>query len=122
MSTVLRLYLGWRLLRLFRPVLRAGPVVAATSTLYLGQAPCEQVSKGRGPGWCRSVAKPAAGARARVRTRTGGRRHEAISASSTGLDHCGIARRESRLSSNEVRFACNADGWGDRIARGPTLA
>jgi len=39
MGAVLRLYLGWRLFRLFRPVLGTGLIVAAALALHVGRAP-----------------------------------------------------------------------------------
>jgi len=37
-ASVLRLYLGWRLFRLLRPVLGAGVIVAAALALHVGHA------------------------------------------------------------------------------------
>jgi hypothetical protein len=38
-ASVLRLYLGWRLFRLLRPLLGAGVIVAAALALHVGHAP-----------------------------------------------------------------------------------
>ena len=39
MGTVLRLYLGWRLFRLIRPLVGAGVIVAAALAFHVGHAP-----------------------------------------------------------------------------------
>jgi Na+/H+-translocating membrane pyrophosphatase len=39
MATLLRLYLGWRLLRLLRPVLATAVILGAVLALHAGQAP-----------------------------------------------------------------------------------
>jgi hypothetical protein len=45
MGAALRLYLGWRLFRLFRPLLGAGLIVATALALHVGRAPVNRSAK-----------------------------------------------------------------------------
>ena len=45
MAMVLRLYLGWRLFRLFRPLLGAGLIVAVALALHVGHATMNRSAK-----------------------------------------------------------------------------